>query len=69
MSAASNRSKADKDPSTWMPPSRQLPLPVPHRLGHRQTRYRLTVDPTEQAVLAEGLARCPDLPIHVTLAR
>jgi hypothetical protein len=32
-----------------------------------KTRYHLTVDPTEQTALAEGLAHCPDQPIHVTL--
>ncbi|MEV5787043.1 hypothetical protein AB0L42_39555 [Streptomyces sp. NPDC052287] len=34
-----------------------------------KTRYRFAVDPTERVALVEGLACCPDLPVHVTLAR
>lgn len=54
VSAASNRSKADQDPSTWLPP---------------YAGYRLTIDPAEQTALAQRLAACPDQPITVTLTR
>ncbi|QUW84317.1 hypothetical protein SMIR_38550 [Streptomyces mirabilis] len=54
-----DRSKGDKDPSDqyltdWVAD---------------KTRWGLSIDPTEQATLTEGLSRCPDQPIHVTLAR
>ncbi|MEW2297929.1 HNH endonuclease family protein [Streptomyces sp. NPDC006743] len=69
VSAASNRSKADQDPSTWLPPA----------VGYRctyvtdwiadKTRWGLTIDTPEQTALAEVLEQCPDAPITVTLAR
>nr|WP_237308072.1 HNH endonuclease family protein [Streptomyces sp. SAT1] len=69
VSAASNRSKADQDPSTWLPPA----------VGYRctyvtdwiadKTRWSLDVDTAEQAALAQVLEDCPDTPITVTLAR
>ena len=34
-----------------------------------KTRYQLSVDPVEEAALAEALSRCPNEPITVTLAR
>ncbi|MER6030721.1 hypothetical protein [Streptomyces sp. NPDC001851] len=69
VSAASNRSKADQDPSTWLPPA----------VGYRctyvtdwvvdKTRWGLSVDAGEQAALAEVLGSCPDVPVTVTRAR
>ncbi|TVZ90504.1 HNH endonuclease family protein [Streptomyces sp. BK340] len=68
VSAASNRSKADQDPSTWLPPYAGYRCTYLTNWVADKTRYQLTIDPGEQTALAEGLARCPDQPITVTLA-
>ncbi|MFG3590474.1 HNH endonuclease family protein [Streptomyces sp. NPDC047990] len=69
VSAASNRSKADKDPSTWMPPHAGYRCQYLTDWIADKTRYRLTIDPAEYTALTEGLAHCPDQPVTVTLAR
>ncbi|MGW3289429.1 HNH endonuclease family protein [Streptomyces sp. NPDC001002] len=69
VSAASNRSKADKDPSAWLPPSSGYACRYVTDWVADKTRYRLTVDPAESAALTETLDRCPNEPITVTLAR
>ncbi|MFC5200363.1 HNH endonuclease family protein [Streptomyces kaempferi] len=69
VSAASNRSKADKDPSTWMPSYANYRCQYLTDWVADKTRYGLTVDPAERAALTEGLAHCPDQPVTVTLAR
>ncbi|QDN74660.1 HNH endonuclease [Streptomyces sp. S1A1-7] len=71
VSAASNRnrSKGDKDPSDWMPPYAGYWCQYLTDWVADKTRWDLSIDPTEQATLTEGLSRCPDQPIHVTLAR
>ncbi|MPY47099.1 HNH endonuclease family protein [Streptomyces acidicola] len=69
VSAASNRSKADKDPADWLPPY------TPDRCEYVtdwitiKTRYALNIDPAEQAALNRELSFCPDQTITVTLAR
>jgi hypothetical protein len=67
VSAASNRSKADKDPTQWLPPYAGYWCTYVTRWIADKTRYQLTVDPAEQTALAERLAICPDQPI--TIAR
>ncbi|GAA3797996.1 HNH endonuclease family protein [Streptomyces coacervatus] len=68
VSAASNRSKADQDPATWQPPA------VGYRCTYAtdwvavKTRWRLAIDPVEQAALAKILRACPNTAIEVTLA-
>ncbi|MGW1878793.1 HNH endonuclease family protein [Streptomyces sp. NPDC001975] len=69
VSAASNRSKADKDPTEWLPPYAGYGCTYVTDWVADKTRYQLSVDPAEQAALAERLAGCPDQPITVTLAR
>lgn len=69
VSAASNRSEGDKDPSDWMPPYAGYGCQYLTYWVADKTRWGLSVDPTEQATLTAGLSRCPDQPIHVTLAR
>ncbi|MEU8949386.1 HNH endonuclease family protein [Streptomyces sp. NPDC048489] len=69
VSAASNRSKADKDPSTWMPPYAGYRCQYLTDWIASKTRYRLTVDSTQQAALTESLAHCPDQPVTITFAR
>ncbi|MEU8952334.1 HNH endonuclease family protein [Streptomyces sp. NPDC048489] len=69
VSAASNRSKADKDPSTWIPPYAGYRCQCLTDWVADKTRYRLTIDPTEHTALIRGLAVCPDQMIIVILAR
>ncbi|MDX2557256.1 HNH endonuclease family protein [Streptomyces stelliscabiei] len=69
VSATSNRSKADQDPTTWQPPA------VAYRCTYAadwiavKTRWGLAIDPAEQTALAEALDNCPNATIEVTLAR
>ncbi|MEV7129635.1 HNH endonuclease family protein [Streptomyces sp. NPDC093260] len=69
VSAASNRSKADQDPATWLPPAAGYRCQYVTDWIADKTRWGLTVDATEHDVLADQLSRCPDAPITVTLAR
>ncbi|MET9038756.1 hypothetical protein [Streptomyces mirabilis] len=69
VSAASNRSKADKDPTQWLSPYAGYWCAYVTSWIADKTRYQLTVDPAEQTALAERLAICPDQPITITLAR
>ncbi|GHF17625.1 hypothetical protein GCM10014715_85830 [Streptomyces spiralis] len=69
MSAASNRSKADQDPTTWLPPAVGYRCTYVTDWVADKTRWGLSIDAGEQAALAESLRRCPDSPITVTLAR
>ncbi|MFG2656068.1 HNH endonuclease family protein [Streptomyces sp. NPDC048425] len=69
VSAASNRSKADQDLSTWQPPAKGYRCQYATDRVADKTRWGLCIDPTEEAALAETLSRCPDVPVEVTLAR
>ncbi|MFJ8159023.1 HNH endonuclease family protein [Streptomyces sp. NPDC094468] len=69
VSAASNRSKADKDPTDWLPPYSPYWCEYVTDWVADKTRYQLSVDPAEQDALTEQLAACPNRPITVTLAR
>ncbi|MFF0033343.1 HNH endonuclease family protein [Streptomyces avermitilis] len=69
VSAASNRSKADHDPATWLPPLAAYRCQYVSDWVADKTRYQLAVDPTEEAALAESLSRCPNEPITVPFAR
>ncbi|GGT03119.1 hypothetical protein [Streptomyces cinerochromogenes] len=69
MSAASNRSKADQDPATWLPSA----------AGHRcqyvtdwvadKIRWGLGIDTVERDALVGQLDRCSNTPITIALAR
>ncbi|MGW7244494.1 hypothetical protein ACWGKC_43725, partial [Streptomyces sp. NPDC054804] len=61
-SRASNRSKADKDPTEWLPPYAGYWCTYVTDWVAEKTR-QLTITP------AERLAVCPDQPITVTLDR
>ncbi|MGV9282108.1 HNH endonuclease family protein [Streptomyces sp. NPDC003730] len=69
VSASSNRSKADQDPSTWMPPAEAYWCQYVTDWVAVKTRHLLSVDPSEEAALSEYLSRCPNVTITVTLAR
>jgi hypothetical protein len=69
VSARSNRSKADQDPSTWLPPAAGYRCTYVTDWIADKTRWGLTIDPAEQTALQQDLAACPDTPITVTTAR
>jgi hypothetical protein len=69
VSAASNRSKADQDPATWMPPTTAYHCEYLTNWVTVKTRWGLTIDQAERDNLADALASCPDTTIEVTLAR
>ncbi|MEU2732566.1 HNH endonuclease family protein [Streptomyces griseoviridis] len=58
VSARSNRSKADKDPATWMPvPADRCKYTVDWVAD--KLRWRLTMDEAERQALAHYAAQCP----------
>ncbi|MEV6810495.1 DUF1524 domain-containing protein, partial [Streptomyces sp. NPDC051129] len=69
VSATSNRSKADQDPAAWLPPAAGYRCQYVTDWIADKTRWTLSVDPSEEAALAENLSRCPNTPVTVTLAR
>lgn len=69
VSASSNRSKADQDPTTWQPPAQGYRCTYATDWIAIKTRWALTVDPAEQATLTDVLDSCPDTVIEVTHAR
>ncbi|MDI1455692.1 HNH endonuclease family protein, partial [Streptomyces sp. ATE26] len=69
VSAASNRSKADQDPSTWLPPAQGYRCQYVTDWIADKTRWGLSIDATEEAALTGELIRCPNAPITVTTAR
>ena len=69
VSAASNRSKADKDPSEWLPPYTGYQCQYDTDWIANKTRWGLSIDALERDALDRQLAGCPDEPITVTLAR
>ncbi|MEU5047866.1 HNH endonuclease family protein [Streptomyces griseorubiginosus] len=69
VSAASNRSKADQDPTTWMPPAGGYRCTYATDWITIKTRWNLTIDEAEQTALTNILNDCPNTPVEVTLAR
>jgi hypothetical protein len=69
VSAASNRSKSDQDPATWEPPAAGYRCTYATDWVAIKTRWRLAIDPAEQAALADILGSCPNSPVDVALAR
>ncbi|MGW3450289.1 GmrSD restriction endonuclease domain-containing protein [Streptomyces sp. NPDC001076] len=66
VSAASNRSKADEDPTDWLPPYAPYGCRyVTHWIADK-TRYQLTIGPAERTALTERLAACPDQPVTLS---
>ena len=67
VTARANRSKADQDPTQWLPDD----AVVCHYLGDWtavKLRWHLTVDPAEHNQLTGLAADCPNVPIPVTEA-
>ena len=69
VSAASNRSKADQDPTTWQPPAAGYRCTYATDWIAIKTRWALAVDAAGQQALSGILDACPNTPIEVTLAR
>nr|WP_225817999.1 HNH endonuclease family protein [Streptomyces echinatus] len=69
VSAASNRSKADQDPSTWLPPAAGYRCQYVTDWVADKTRWGLSIDTGEQAALTDVLTACPNVPVTVTAAR
>ncbi|MDW8478386.1 HNH endonuclease family protein [Streptomyces scabiei] len=69
VSATSNRSKSDQDPTTWQPPAQAYRCTYATDWVSIKTRWGLTVDLAEHTTLAETFDGCPDTVIEVTLAR
>ncbi|QIB49561.1 HNH endonuclease family protein [Streptomyces aureoverticillatus] len=69
VTAASNRSKSDQDPSTWMPPAAGYHCEYATTWVTIKTRWGLTVDRAEAAALTSTLNECPNTPVTVELAR
>ncbi|WP_330285419.1 hypothetical protein [Streptomyces sp. NBC_00576] len=69
VSAASNRSKSDQDPATWMPSFEGYHCRYAGGWVADNTRYQLSVAPDEKAALSQILSNCPDSPIEITLVR
>ncbi|MFF8478602.1 HNH endonuclease family protein [Streptomyces sp. NPDC015414] len=69
VSAASNRSKADQDPTTWLPPATAYRCQYVTDWVADKTRWGLSIDIAEQSALSEELGNCADAPITVVLAR
>lgn len=65
----SNRSKADQDPAEWMPPTATYHCQYIADWVATKLRWQLSVDSAEQATLAENAARCPNVPLKISLAR
>lgn len=59
VSAATNRSKSDKDPATWLP--KNSAFTCTYVVTWLQVKYRwsLTIDPKEKSSIKSVLERCP----------
>ncbi|MFF5130995.1 HNH endonuclease family protein [Streptomyces syringium] len=68
VTARSNRSKADQDPATWMPPHEPSHCRYLEDWTATKLRWRLTVDEDEHVTLRELVASCPDTPLTYTPA-
>lgn len=58
VSASSNRSKSDRDPSSWLPTSKAFTCQYVGRWVAVKYRWSLSIDATEKKVLASKLATC-----------
>lgn len=69
VTAATNRSKADKDPAAWLPPYQPYHCQYLADWIATKLRWQLAVDQAERDTLTQATDSCPDQPIKVTLAR
>ncbi|MFF0291899.1 hypothetical protein [Streptomyces sp. NPDC005262] len=64
MTAKTNRSKADKDPRTWLPPLADARCTYAADWVATKLRWRLTVDQPEAGALTEVAETCGEQPIE-----
>ncbi|MFF2631148.1 HNH endonuclease family protein [Kitasatospora griseola] len=69
VSAKSNRSKADKDVTEWLPPAEAYRCTYITDWTVVKTRWGLSVDQAEADTLHRLATACPDTELTVTLAR
>ena len=69
VSAKTNRSKADQDPTTWMPPAQTNHCTYLADWVATKMRWQLTIDPAEANTLTQISVTCANTPLKVTLAR
>jgi Protein of unknown function (DUF1524) len=65
VSAASNRSKSDQDPATWIPTYKPFDCAYVENWVLDKYRWSLSIDPAEKAALDADLSKCP--PVTLTL--
>ena len=68
VSAASNRTKSDQDPSQWLPPSAAFRCTYASMWVAVKARWWLTIDAAEQAALQEVATSCLDQQVEFTIA-
>ncbi|MFK4801699.1 HNH endonuclease family protein [Streptomyces sp. MPA0124] len=69
VTARSNRSKADQDPATWMPPSEANRCEYFTQWVTVKSRWRLAIDAAEQQALQALADECPKEPVTYETAR
>lgn len=69
VSAASNRSKGDRDPAEWMPPAAEAHCRYLTEWVAVKTRWSLSVDPVEKEFLTNRSGRCANVKVAVTVVR
>ena len=67
VSAASNRSKSDKDPAQWLPPLRSFRCTYATEWIVVKVRWTLSVDSAERAALRRILVACPARTVTVAM--
>lgn len=60
VTASSNRSKGDSDPSEWLPPRASFRCRYMTLWVATKYRWRLAIDQNEKSILGRSLRRCPD---------
>ncbi|MDI1291093.1 MAG: HNH endonuclease family protein [bacterium] len=58
VTASSNRSKGDRDPAEWLPPSKSYWCKYLRQWVGVKYRWGLSVDPEEKAAISEGIEGC-----------
>ncbi|MEV4041483.1 HNH endonuclease family protein [Streptomyces sp. NPDC049744] len=69
VTAKSNRSKADQDPATWMPPSEANRCEYFTHWVTVKSRWELAIDAAEQQALQALADECPNEPVTYETAR
>jgi hypothetical protein len=67
VTAHSNRAKADRDPSDWLPPYKPAVCEYITAWVTVKLRWALTTDPIEQSTLTTTAADCPNALVTTTL--